>query len=255
MLPEFERLRGLAQNRFHHLDAADHTLAVLQAVVDLEADPGAVLGSGNAQRVSEFLAEPLADDLTRGQALRFGALLHDIAKPDCRIEQEGTVLGFPGHDQAGAAMSRAILTRLCASERLRAHVAALAHFHLRLGYLVKHRPLDRRATYGYLSSCDPVSADVTLLSVADRLATRGENAQKAIAGHLELARDVIAPALDFKRATEISPLVRGDDLAAELGIAPGPRLGPLLAEIAAARYAGEVSTRDEAIALARTFDG
>ena len=86
-------------------------------------------------------------------------------------------------------MTREILTRLCASERLRAHVPDLSRYHLRLGYLVKHRPLDRRATYGYLTASEPVGPDVTLLSVADRLATRGENAQPAIAAHLELARE------------------------------------------------------------------
>jgi hypothetical protein len=32
---------------------------------------------------------------------------------------------------------------------------------------------------------------------------------------------------------------------------PGPRLGELLAEIAEARFAGEVGTRDEAVAYAR----
>ena len=47
------------------------------------------------------------------------------------------------------------------------------------------------------------------------------------------------------------PLVRGDELADELGIARGPRLGELLGQIAEARFAGEVSTRDEALALAR----
>jgi poly(A) polymerase len=45
--------------------------------------------------------------------------------------------------------------------------------------------------------------------------------------------------------------VRGDELAAELGIEPGPALGELLDEIAAGQYAGEVATREEAIALAR----
>jgi hypothetical protein len=45
--------------------------------------------------------------------------------------------------------------------------------------------------------------------------------------------------------------VRGDDLAEELGIAPGPRVGELLTELAAAQFAGEVSTREQALALAR----
>jgi hypothetical protein len=80
---------------------------------------------------------------------------------------------------------------------------------------------------------DPLPADVTLLTVADRLATRGDNAGPAIAGHLEVVRTVLPHALAHQRDPAGEPLVRGDDLAAELGIRRGPRLGELLAEIAA----------------------
>jgi hypothetical protein len=45
--------------------------------------------------------------------------------------------------------------------------------------------------------------------------------------------------------------VRGNELAQELGIEPGPELGALLAELAQARYTGEATTADEAVALAR----
>jgi UTP:GlnB (protein PII) uridylyltransferase len=38
----------------------------------------------HAGAATALLAEPLADELTRGQALRFGALFHDIAKPQTR---------------------------------------------------------------------------------------------------------------------------------------------------------------------------
>src|SRR5262249_49342194 len=150
-------------------------------------DPAAVLGDDeHGPAVAALLAEPLADELTRGDALRWGALLHDIAKPQTRaVDAEGRV-SFWHHDAQGAELARAILPRLAASERLRVHVAALARHHLRLGFLVRERPLSRRAEYRYLKACDPVEVDVTLLSVADRLATRGRRSDVAIAKHLEL---------------------------------------------------------------------
>ena len=46
-------------------------------------------------------------------------------------------------------------------------------------------------------------------------------------------------------------LWRGDELAHQLGIQPGPRLGELLEELSCAQYAGEVSTRVQALELAR----
>ena len=116
-------------------------------------------------------------------------------------------------------------------------------------------PLDRRAIYRYLVACEPVEADVTLLSVADRLATRGRKADEAIARHLDLARSVLAAALERRATGPRPPLVRGDELAAELGIPRGPQLGELMAQIAEARFAGEVSTREEALAFARLARG
>lgn len=253
VLPELHRLRGVGQNRFHHLDAHDHTLAVLQAVIDLERDPGPALGPEHREAVRAFLAELLADDLTRGGALRFGALLHDAGKAATRALTPDGHVTFFGHDREGARLAREALTRLRASERLRAHVAALAEHHLRLGFLVRHRPLDRRTVHRYLTTCTPVEVDVTLLSVADRLATRGDNAEAAIAAHLEVARGLLTAALEWRAAGARPPLMRGDQLAAALGIRPGPQLGELLAAIDEAAYAGEVSTSDDAVALARSL--
>ena len=47
--------------------------------------------------------------------------------------------------------------------------------------------------------------------------------------------------------------MRGDELAAELGIEPGPELGRLLDQLAEATYAGEATDREQAIDLARTL--
>jgi putative nucleotidyltransferase with HDIG domain len=250
ILPEVVALRGVEQSRFHHLDVFEHTLTVLEQLAALEADPEPVLGE-HAAAAMAVLAEPLGDELTRGQALRFGALLHDAAKPQTRgVTPEGRIT-FLGHDVAGAELARAALGRLRASERLRAHVAALTRHHLRLGFLVHERPLRRRTVHRYLRTCEPVEVDVTVLSVADRLATRGDRADDAIADHLQLARELLGEALRWRAEGPPRPLLRGDELAAELGIPPGPGLGELMAELEAARFAGEVQTREQAVAHAR----
>ncbi len=253
ILPELEQLRGVEQNRYHHLDVYGHTLEVLRRVVALEAGPAAALGADEQDEpLRKLLAEPLADELTRGEALRFGALLHDIAKPLTRgIGASGTVTFF-GHDVRGAELSRAILGRLRTSERLRTHVAALVRNHLRLGFLVHEpQPLARRTVHAYLCETSPVEVDVTLLSVADRLATRGARARESIDAHLGVARAMLDDALRWRADGPPRALWQGDRLAAELGIATGPLVGELLAEIAAAQYAGEVTTREQALAHAR----
>lgn len=249
VLPELAALRGVEQSKYHHLDVHEHTRAVLAETIAVERDPEPVFGE-HAQGVRAVLAEPLANELTRGEALRFGALFHDVAKPTTRdVTAEGRITFF-GHDAAGAEMAAAVLRRLRASERLCEYVSALTRHHLRLGFLVHQTPLTRRAVYDYLKACDPVQVEVTVLSVADRLATRGSGSERAIARHLELARQLVGEALAWRRNPPRPP-VRGDQLARALRLAPGPEIGRLLAELEAETFAGEIAGREDAIERAR----
>ncbi|MGH2888603.1 MAG: HD domain-containing protein [Solirubrobacteraceae bacterium] len=249
ILPELAALRGVEQSRFHHLDVSEHTRAVLQEAIALERNPERLAGP-DAEALAAHMGAPLGDELTRAQALRLGALLHDIAKPRTRsVTPEGKVT-FMGHDELGATMAAEILGRLRAGERLREHVAALTRHHLRLGFLVHEMPLRRRAVYGYLHATAPVAVDVSVLSVADRMATRGDNAGPAIASHLKLARQLIRDGLAWA-ADPPRPPVRGDVLAGKLGLSPGPLVGELLAELTAASYSGELAGAEEAVQHAR----
>jgi poly(A) polymerase len=256
VLPELEDMMGIEQNRFHHRDVHGHTMEVLEQVIKLQHDPAAVVGETRGAAVAELLGEPLADGLTRGAALRWGALLHDAAKPLTRgVRPTDGRVTFIGHDTRGAELARSVLSRLRASERLRGHVAGLVRHHLRLGFMVHEpQPLARRTVFRYLRACQPVEVDVTLLSMADRLATRGDRAEEAIAAHMRLARGMLDDGLSFRAGGGAPrPLWRGDELAHAVGIALGPRVGELLEELSEAQYAGEVVTREQALNFARSL--
>jgi poly(A) polymerase len=248
VLPELEGLRGVEQGPNHHLDVYEHTVAVLEHTLEVEDDLPRFAGE-RAAEVGELLEEPLADEMTRRTALRFGALFHDIGKPATRAERDGFV-GFRGHDEMGAEIIAALCKRLRASRRLTQHLQALARHHLRLGFLIPEMPLPARRVHAYLRATEPVAVDVTLLTVADRLSARGAGPiarPEMVAAHLELAREMIAAGLDWHREGPPAPLLRGDEIAAELGIEPGPELGSALAELEAAQYAGEVTDRTGAL--------
>jgi poly(A) polymerase len=251
VLPEVAALHGVEQSHFHHLDVYGHTIEVLREQIEIERDPSRAFGPDLGPRVAAVLAEPFADQMTRAQALRFAALLHDIAKPATRRELDGGRVSFIGHDTVGEEVIGAICRRLRTSERLRAFLGAIALHHLVLGFLVHERPLSRAAVYRYLATTSPVEIEVTVLSVADRLATRGRNAERAIELHLELARELMTAALAWRASGPPKPAIRGNRLARELGIQPGPELGELMRALRQAAYTGEATTPDEAVAYAR----
>lgn len=252
VLPELTALRDVEQSHFHHLDVYDHTLEVLREQLALERELEAVFGD-LAPGLAAVLAEPLADELTRMQSLRLGALVHDIAKPATRRELPDGRVSFIGHDRVGEEMVRALCRRLRTSERLASFLGHLTRNHLALGFLVHERPLDRHAVYRYLRACEPVEIEVTILSCADRRATRGRNAEAAIAAHLSLAAELMGPALAWRRDGAPRPPLRGDELARELGIERGPQLGRLIEQLREAVFAGDVQDRDQAVGYARTL--
>jgi putative nucleotidyltransferase with HDIG domain len=250
VLPELHALHGVEQSHFHHLDVYGHTVEVLRQLMAIERDPEAVFGAQLAPAVAAVLAEPLADEMTRGQALRFAALLHDSGKPATRGVLPGGRVTFIGHDSVGAELVGDLSRRLRTSQRLGSYLAAITRHHLVLGFMVHQRPLSRAAVYRYLTTCQPVELEVTILSCADRMATRGRNAEAAIAAHLELARELAAEALRWRRSGPPRAPVRGNELARELDVA-GPQIGALLARLEEAAFTGEATTREEALALAR----
>jgi poly(A) polymerase len=254
VLPELEGLRGVEQGPNHHLDVHGHTLAVLEHTLEVERDLDRFAGE-RADEVAALLSELLADEISRGTALRFGALFHDIGKPATRAEHDGFV-GFRGHDREGAEIIGVICARLRASRRFTRHLQGLTLHHLRLGFMIPEAPLPPRRIHDYLKATEPVSVDVTLLTVADRLSARGHGpiaSPEMVEAHLALARELIAAALDWRRDGPPRPLLRGDELVAELGIEEGPRLGEALAELEAAQYADEVNDRSGAIEHLRNW--
>lgn len=250
VLPELDALHGVEQSHFHHLDVYDHTIEVLRQQLGIERDPESVFGAQLAPAVQAELAQPLADEMTRGQALRFAALLHDCGKPATRGVMPGGRVSFIGHDSVGAEMIEELCRRLRTSQKLGAFLAGVTRHHLILGFMVHHRPLTREMVYRYMTATQPVELEVTVLTCADRLATRGRNAEAAIAAHLELARELTAEALGWRRQGPPRAPVRGDELARELDLA-GPEIGALLARLEEAAFTGQATTREEAVALAR----
>ena len=241
-IPDFGRVVAQMQYDMYHVYTVDeHSLMAIGILAKIE--------EGELKAEAPIASSIVGQILSR-RALYLAVLLHDIAKPQTRaVTPQGRVT-FMGHDATGATLSAAILARLRASERLREHVAALTRHHLRLGFLVHQMPLSRRAIYDYLHATSPVAVDVTVLSVADRLATRGDDSERAIARHLELARQMLSEALAWE-ANPPRPPVRGDELVRALGIRPGPLVGGLLAELEAASFSGELAGREEAIERAR----
>ena len=167
VLPEVDRLRGVEQNPYHHLDVFEHTLEALTYVVGVVAQLGG----------RRFLATPAEAGLPGVEPLvpvSWAVLLHDIGKPVVRVvDEQGRVI-FWHHDETGRQMCADIGRRFNFSNRFVEYVGTLVRQHLRLGFLTREQPLTRRALARYRRDVSPWVFESVVVSLCDRLATRGE---------------------------------------------------------------------------------
>ncbi len=236
VLPEVDRLRGVEQNPYHHLEVFEHTLEALTYVVGVVAQLGG----------RRFLASPAEAGLPGVEPLvpvSWAVLLHDIGKPVVRVvDEQGRVI-FWHHDETGRQMAAEIGRRFNFSNRFVEYVGTLVRQHLRLGFLVREQPLTRRALARYRRDVSPWVFESVVVSLCDRLATRGERTSlTSMARHYRLARTVWT-AVSKAPAPQ---LLSGDDVMELLGIEPGPAVGQALDALEEEVEAGEVTDAEGA---------
>ncbi len=256
VVPELELGRGVTQPREHYWDVFTHNVEAVGAVEGLlerTREPQWVLDEvAWSDDLDAHFRQVIADGHTRGTILKLAGLLHDIAKPATRTVEEDGRIRFLGHSDQGARMASAVLNRLRLGRRASNLIETVIEHHLRPAQMSHGTELATpRAVYRYLRSAGDAAVDTLYLNLADYLAARGSHLERdewsdytAMVGHI----------LHTSLVQEESPpprLVDGNDLIQALGLDPGPELGRILELIAESRAAGEISTTDEALTLAR----
>jgi putative nucleotidyltransferase with HDIG domain len=186
--------------------------------------------------------------------LRWAALLHDVGKPRTQTSDETGRIRFLGHDDAGAALATTILNRLRFSGEAVRRVRDTVGGHMRPLYLANDgRTPSRRTVYRYYRALHAAGIDVSLLSLADHLATYdGPGPDESWAALLGVVGTLLDTYFNGYSETVAPPrLLNGLEVMDLLGIEPGRELGRLLAELEEAQAAGEVTTHEAAVDFLR----
>ena len=208
MLPELSTLRETVDEHRRHKDVYEHTLTVLNQAIDLE-DP-------RDDTAADAVPRP---DLV----LRLAAIMHDIGKPPTRRFEPGGGVSFHHHEMVGAKMSTKRLRALRFDKDTVKAVSRLVELHLRFHGYADGEWTDS-AVRRYVTDAGPLLQRLHRLTRAD-CTTR--NARKA--ARLRTAYDTLEARIDRLTAEEelkaIRPELDGNEIAALLGITPGPVLG------------------------------
>jgi len=203
VLPELPLLQLEADEHHHHKDVYEHTLKVLEQVIELESSH-----------------EPqLPNDLI----LRLAALLHDIGKPKTRkFEPDGKV-SFHHHEVVGARMSAKRMKALRFSNEQIDEVSTLVELHLRFhGYGTGE--WSDSAVRRYVRDAGPMLLRLHKLTRAD---STTRNKRKA--AELQDAYDSLEARIEKLQEQEeldaMRPDLDGSQIMEILGIGPSREVG------------------------------
>ena len=171
------------------------------------------------------------------ETLAFGILLHDIAKPNTRAEQNGKTTYY-GHTEIGAEMAIEILARLRRSRAVQERVAYLVKNHLKLTMAPRMRP----STLKRMLSEDGFE-ELLEVSRMDALAS------SSYLGFYHFCRR----AMTQMTPAQIRPprYISGSDLI-EMGFKPGPAFKNILRELEDLQLDGALADREAAIEYVRS---
>jgi poly(A) polymerase len=212
-LPDLPKLRGM-QNEAgggHHKDVFSHTLQVL-------------------------------DRTPPRLALRWAALLHDIAKPATKRVEQGKVT-FHGHDQRGERMARRILSELREPGELIDRVGRLVGLHLRAN-AYEGAWTDSAVRRFVLEVGDDAVADLLALSRADVTSGRIERRTAIARSVAELEQRILELRAQEDIARIASPL-DGQELMQLFERGPGPWIQPIKDALREMVIEGELGAGDK----------
>ena len=264
LLPELSPARGVEQPSEHHYyDVFEHSVQALAALDEMLHDVPTTtdrpwLGPDFRAVMAGFDVDGYLREKTGGASrlvlIKLAGLLHDVSKPETKALREGRIR-FLGHPELGATKAEAICRRLRFGNRETDFVSLLVEEHLRPTMLAQRgQPPSRRALYRFMRDLGEAAPACLILSLADAAAATGPRLQQERwQRHVAYCRYVLyeAARIDSPEQGARTRLINGNDLMQELGLAPGPALGELLAQLDEAQAVGEIETRAQAIEYAK----
>ena len=245
ILPELSALEQCPQNRYHQLNAFEHTLDAFNHLEKLLAM--------NAKGLP-IKRKPMVPKISVKQIplLKFSMLLHDIGKPYVQTVDEGGTLHFYGHERAGAKITRQICRRLKCSNRDADTIYFLVRHHMRPLFLftaVQKQGADRRAVMRFFRKCTANMPALLIMAAADMLGKEKQQSEQRNAFINFTHQLMVDFETDYKPIIAAPPLITGHDLINEFGLEPSPLFKIILNRLEMERLARSDMSRQEALAL------
>jgi poly(A) polymerase len=251
LLPELAPMKGCLQNEYHHLNVWAHTLEAVRRLEGILSRPADYFADLDAT-VEQYCSEEPVRGRPRSALLKLATIFHDSGKPHTVSVNSHGRIHFFGHEKVSRRFFEEVGLRLRLASREIKFVSEIVGGHMRT-LIFTGGPVTNRAVYRL---CRHFKRDVIglfVLFLADLGASRGPARPKGMeSSTLGAVREALRMCLEAEKERQ-PPLLNGRKVMELFGLQPGPYLGWILKKLDELQGAGEVRTRDEAIAAARAL--
>lgn len=246
VFPIVKELKQVPPNFHHHLDLLNHSIETVNQIQ--------MIYENSDDRVKEHLNRCDFGGFPRLAHLKLAGFLHDIGKfSTWTIEKDTGRHRFIKHDDVGSKLVKPILKSLTCSNRQIDYISEMIKNHIYPSSLMCEQDVNEKAMMRYLRKLNDNVIDNIVLAKADRLSARGEVITDEMIenniSNLDKLQNFYFESLE--KLTPLPKLVDGNELMERFNLTQSPLLGNIIAAIHDAQLDGDVTTKEQALDLAK----
>ena len=234
--------KGLFQHCFQTLESLEKILIKLDIYFPESKD-----------KLFKHLEEKFSDNVHRINMLKFIAIFHDCAKPECakKIDKK---MRFLGHEELGAEATSKIMKNLKMSNKEIDYAKSIISQHMRPSNLAKSDVITNKAKLKLFRDIQGNVPDVLILAMSDWHSYKSLKvySKKILKQQEKTVASLIYNYFEFINKKIQEKIIDGTILMKELSLKPGKLVGELLKLIDIAQEEGKINNKKEAISFAKS---
>ena len=253
IFPVIKEMKKSARKFYYHPKGLfQHTMLTLDSLEKILNDTRKYFKSSNAELV-KHLNVNYSENVNKINLLKFIALFHDCAKPDCAKKVDGK-LRFLDHENIGACKIESIMKNIKMSKKEIEYAKNIVGSHMRPSNLLKTGTATERAKLRLFRDIGDNIPDLLITALADWHSYK--NLKVYSKKILEMQQNKVSKFIDdyFQTSKKISEpkIIDGTILMKKLSLKPGKIIGELLKIIKEKQNKGLISNEKEALLFAKS---
>ena len=205
--------------------------------------------------LEQHLNEPFSENVNKKNLLKFIAVFHDCAKPECAKRMDNK-MRFLGHEELGAKKTAQIMKELKMSNKEIEFAKAIISEHMRPSNLAKSEVITNRAQMRLFRDIKENTPYLLILAMSDwhsyKTLKKKIYSPKVLKQQEKSVAKLILGYYDFVNNKPKDKIIDGNILMKELKLKPGKIIGELLQYINNAYEEGRIKDKTQALKYAKT---